>query len=273
MKRFVLVGCAVAAISCNNTIKLAVPTAFKEQATAHHVAGSKKNKMSFGDFTSSKIKRGMHMSYPGWGRGFFLENLLWNQVGVQKNENVKKEKASFRYTLSDGKASAEVFGKEREMTRSIEYSLTKSKGILNSFEQTQEYQYVFSALIRTDTTAGNKTWELLMTNIYNRDKDPDPKILTIIKPEDDGVVTNGTDSFFIKTVMVKETENANGKKGRFPFKMLGGYEVRTPDGVAAIIDIIGSNVWYYNELESEDRLVISAIASAIFARRVSDVAW
>lgn len=213
------------------------------------------------------------MSYPGWGRGFFLENLLLSQVGLQKTENVKKEKANFMFSLSDGKHGAEVFGKEREMTRSIEYNLTRSKGILNSFEQTQEYQYIFSALIHTDVAAGNRTWELLMTNIYQRENDPDPKILTVIKPDDNGIVTNGTDSFFIKAVTLRETETASGKKGKFPFKMLGGYEVRTTDGVAAIIDIIGSNVWFYNELENEDRLIISAIASAIFARRVNDVTW
>ncbi len=213
------------------------------------------------------------MTYPGWGRGFFLENLLLNQVGLQKTENVKKEKANFRFSLTDGQGSAEVFAKERELTRSIEYRLTQTKSILNSFEQTQEHQYIFSALLNIDAARVNKTWELLMTNIYDRSQEANPKIFTILKQDDNGIVTNGADSFFIKAVMLRETETANGKKGKFPFKMLGGYEVRTPDGVAGIIDIIGRNVWFYNGLENEDRLVISAVAAAIFARRVNDVTW
>lgn len=273
MKTLFTLLAAALLLACNNSIKLAVPNAFKDQATSHHVAGSKKNKMTLATFSSSKIKRGMHLTYPGWGRGFFLENLFLSQVGLQKSEHVKKERANFRYSITDGSMGAEVFGKERQMTRSIEYKLTKGGGLLNGFEQTQEYEYVFSALIQTDASAGNETWELLMSNIYDRSKDPNPKILTLIKPDDNGVVTNGSDSFFIKAVTLRETENAKGKVGRMPFKMLGGYEVRTSDGVAAIIDIVGSNVWYYNELEGKDRLLISAIASAIFARRVNDVTW
>ena len=55
--------------------------------------------------------------------------------------------------------------------------------------------------------------------------------------------------------------------------MLGGYEVRTSDGVAAIIDVVGSNIWFYNDLHSKDWLLVSAIATAIFARRLNDVTW
>lgn len=265
----IVFGC----ISCNQTIKLSVPSSFKEQATEFHVKGSKKNKMDFSGYTVSKIRRGMHMTYPGWGRGFFLENLLLNEIGVQKTELVKKEKANFRFSLSDGSYTADVFGKEREMTRSTEYSLTKKNSLLNSFEMTNEYRYIFSTLIQCQTTAGNKTWELLMSNIYERKTDPNLNIFSVIKPDDNGVAVCGDDSLFLRAVMVKETEGKNGKQGKLPFKLLGGYEVRTADGVAAIIDLIGSNVWFYNGLESEDRLVISAIATAIFARRVKDMAW
>lgn len=263
------------AMSCQQTMKLSVPAAFREQATEYHIKGTKKNKMEFPELSISKVKRGMQLSYPGWGRGFFLENLLLNEIGVQKTEHVKKEKASFRFSLSDGKYTADVFGKEREMTKSIEYELTQNKSIFNSYEYNTEYRYIFSSLIHTSTPGGNKTWELLMSNIYERKNDPQKGILRIIKPDDNGVAVCGQDSFFIKGIMVSETENARGKKGKFPFqlKMLGGYEVRTADGVAAIIDVVGSNVWFYNELENEDRLIISAIATAIFARRVKEVVW
>lgn len=261
-------------VSCNNTIRLAVPTVFKDQATLYKVVGSKKNKMDVGSFKSTRIKRGLQMSYPVWGRGFFMENLLLGIVGLQKTENVRKEKGKFRFSISDGLQAAQVFGKETALTKSIEYSLTRNKNsFLNSFEQMQEYQYIFSALIHLNDSSEDKTWELLMTNIYDRAKDPDPKMFVALKPDDNGIVTNGIDSFFIKAISLRETENKKGKKGKLPFKVLGGYEVRTSDGVAAIVDIIGSNVWFYNELEQKDRLIIAAMATAIFARRVNDATW
>lgn len=273
MKHSFLLVIIVSTLSCNQTIKLSVPAAFREQATEYHVKGSKKNKMELSGFTISKIKRGLHMSYPGWSRGFFLENLLLNEIGLQKTEHVKKEKANFRFSLSDGKYIADIFGKEREMTRSMEYELTKKNRIFNSFEFTKEYRYIFSTLIKAGTSSGDKTWELLMTNIYERENSQNNDIFTIIKPDDNGVAVCGQDSLFIKGITIRETESAKGKTGKLPIKILGGYEVRTSDGVAAIIDIIGSNIWFYNELESEDRLVISAIAAAIFARRVNNATW
>ncbi len=265
--------CMMGIVSCNNVVtKLSVPAVFKEQATELHIKGAKKNKIEFGSFTSSKIKRGMHMSYPGWSRGFLLENLLLNQLGIQKNERVKKEKANFRFSISDGKNQAQVFGKETELTRSLEYKIMDSKSIFSKYERLQEYRYVFSALISADTLSG-KTWELLMTNIYERKNDTENKLFTIVRPDDNGLATNGTDTLYIKAVMLKDTEGPNGKKGKFPIKMLGGYELSTSDGVVAIIDIVGSNLWFYNELEAAEKLPIAAIATAIFARRVNDIVW
>lgn len=260
-------------ISCNSITKLSVPTVFKEQATEQHVNGSKKNKMTLGSYSTSKIKRGWHVSYPGWGRGFFLENLLLNQFGILKNEIIQNEKDKFRFSVTDGKSIAHVFGKEHELTKELQYKLGSGKGLLENFTQLQEYRYIFSALIATDTLSGLDSWELLMTNIYDRKKEKDTKLFTIVRKDDDGLATNGKDTIFIKPVTLKNTEGKNGKQGKLFVKMLGGYELSTSDGVIAIIDIIGHNVWFYNELEAYDRLVISAISTALFARRVNNQSW
>lgn len=272
MKLFFLIS-GLFFLSCNNPLKLAIPTAFKEKATEYPVTGTKKNKMVVAGYKSSKIKRGLLMSYPGWGREFILENLLLGFVGLQKTEKVQKEKGKFQFSLTDGKIGAQVYGKETQMTRSIEYKLKRSVSIFNSFEQTQDHQYIFSALIQLNDSSKNKTWELLMTNIYERAKDPNPKIFTVIKQDDNGVVTNGVDSLYIKGISIRETINSNGKEAKLPFDVLGGYEIRTSDGVAAIIDVISKKIWFYNELESNDRILISAVGAAIFARRVNDAGW
>lgn len=255
--------------SCSQTIKLAVPTVFKEQATTLHVTGSKKNLMKFGVFSTSRIKRGIHVTYGEPGRMYFLENLFLNAVGLQKLDVIEKEKANFKFTLSDGKLTTEVIAREREISKSVAVRTIKQKGIFNEYQRLQEYSYIFSALINSNNTK----WELLMSNIYERKKDTVNSLFTVIRLDDNGIATNGKDSIYIKGVTIKETEAPNGKKGVMPFKVLGGYELSTQDGVIAIVDIIGANVWFYKGLDAVERLTVAAIATAIFARRVNNSAW
>lgn len=273
MRLAAILFCFLFLISCGASIKLAVPDAFKSQATMLHVSGARGNKMLFGNFASTKIKRGMHYSYPGWSRGFLLENLLLNRIGIQKDEVVKKEKDRFRYSLSDGQNKVEVFGKEMAMTRSLEYKTNIDIGILKNYERLQEYRYIFSAVIAADTLQGGKTWDLLMTNVYDRKKDTVNSLFTILRPDDNGLATNGKDTIFIKALSIKKTEGPDGKTGWFPIKLLSGYELSTADGVIAVIDLIDRNVWFYNELDAAERLTIGGIATALFARRVNDTKW
>jgi len=159
MKNTVIMIGVVLLAGCGPSIKLAVPERFKQEATMQHVNGARGNKMSFANFTTSKIKRGAHITSPGWGRRFFLENMLWNQVGIQKSEVVEKETAQFRYALTDGKNKVEVFAAEEEFTKALEYEAFNSKSIFNKIGQLQQYAYIFSAIIvviRCRTTkAGN----------------------------------------------------------------------------------------------------------------------
>lgn len=254
-------------------MKLSVPQAFKDQATAVHVNGSRSRNISFANFSTSKIRRGMHVKYPGWGRGFFLENIVLNHFGLKKEEHVEKEKDRFRYTLSDGKQSIQVFGKEQKITRSIEYSLLGGKGLLSSYERLQQYSYIFSALMTTDTAKGAVVWELVMTNFYDRRTDTVNSLFTFIRPDDNGLATNSRDTVFIRPVSTKKAERPDGREGKLLFKVLVGYELSTPDGVVAIVDMVHKDIWFYNELDAGERLTMAAIATALYARRVNDFQW
>ena len=53
--------------------------------------------------------------------------------------------------------------------------------------------------------------------------------------------------------------------------MLTGYELRWDDGVVGIIDILDNSVWIYNDLEAEDKLILSSVSSAILLKRMQDV--
>jgi hypothetical protein len=57
----------------------------------------------------------------------------------------------------------------------------------------------------------------------------------------------------------------------FGGKMLSGYELQWDGGVVAIIDLLDSNIWFANNLDAKDRIVLSAISSAILLKRMQDV--
>lgn len=273
MRNTALMICATCWVSCSTSIKLTIPETFKEQAIMQHVDGARGNKMKFANFTTSRIKRGMHMSDEGWGRGFFLQNLLLSRMGIQKDESIKREKGKFRYTLTDGKNSVKVDANEIALSDKVEYNAFNSTSLFNSIGDLQQYYYVFSAIISADTSQSGKYWELLMTNIYQRKTGSDMHPFAFIRPDYNGLATNGDDTIFVKALNIKKTEMANGKIGQLPFELLSGYEFSTNDGVIAILDMIDRNIWFYNELDDAEKLNIGGIATAILARRVRDEKW
>ncbi|MDP4245752.1 MAG: hypothetical protein Q8932_07890, partial [Bacteroidota bacterium] len=258
---------------CGGSIKLTIPEKFKEQATMDHVNGAKGKKMSCAHFTTSKIKRGMRESSSDPGRDFFLENVLLNRLGVRKDETVTEEKGRFRYTLAAGENHAEIQAEERQLTVGLEYQAFKSASLFNKVGKLEQYTYLFSAIIATDEAPESRNWELLMTNYYDRNAGNDKNSFTYFKQGAYGLATNGKDTIIIKPLIINNTVTANGKTAQIPFKILSGYELSIDEGVIAIVDMIGQNIWFYNELEPTDKLHVSAIATALFARRVHDEKW
>ena len=238
-----------------------------------HVNGTKGNKMSFANFTTSKIKRGWHETSSEAGRDFFLQNMLLNQIGIQKDETVTQEKGRFHYTLTDGTNHAEVYADEKQLTVGLGYEAFKSNSIFNKVGKLEQYTYIFSAIIRTDETQESKDWELSMTNYYDAKTGNDTSSFTYFKQGAYGLATNGNDTIIIKPLIIKNTILSNGKTVQMPFKILSGYELSIDGDVIAIVDMIGRNIWFYNELEPADKLHAGAIATAIFARRVHDEQW
>jgi hypothetical protein len=238
-----------------------------------HVNGSGSKQMSFANFSTSRIKRGRHVSYSGNDPFFSGENMLLNQFGIMKSEGTVKVRAKCSYTLTDGKNQVKVYAEEKELTRHLVYQRINRTDLFSSYDQLQQYNYLFSAIISTDTTQNSKNWVLQMTNFYDRAAERDNNPLAHRKLGDNGIVTNGTDTIFIKPVKIEKTVMPNGKEAQIPFKLLGGYELSTPDGVIAIIDMIDQNIWFYNGLDAAEKLNISAIATAIFARKIHDEKW
>jgi hypothetical protein len=263
-----------AVASCKPVVKLSVPEAFAKQATAFHVQGSHKNKMTVGPYSTSRIKRGLHVSYPGKERSFFFENIIYNKVGFDKQEYTVNEKAKFRFVLSDANNKIEIYAQEKKVTRTLEYSLVKNNPYgMNGIDQLEHHSYVFSAIIKIDSLPNIPNWELQMSNLYDRETDTTHMLFPLIRPDDNGIATNGKDSIFIKSISLQHTQDKDGKERKLPFKMLSGYELSTSDGVVAIIDLFSSDVWLYNELEEKERLILTGITTALLARKVNDTKW
>jgi hypothetical protein len=272
MKNLLIVGCIVLCMSCGNSMKLAIPSKFAEQAVMMEVKGARSKHVSFGNYKTSKIRRGWQMKSSRYGNRFFFDNLLLQSVGIRKNEIITKEKDKFRFILSDGAGVAEVHAQELEANKTLDYKIGKGTGLLESFSRLQQYQYLLTATIATDTSS--MPWQMILSNAYDRNNDSlRNRLFTIIKETDNGLATNGTDTIIIRPLNIQKATLPNNKEGKLPMKMLSGYELRIDDGVVAIIDNIGKNIWFYKELDSPTRLVIASIATTILVKRVKDVKW
>lgn len=272
MKFLFLICCASIIASCKNTMKLAVPTKFADQAVMLEVKGARSKHVSFGDYHTSKIKRGWHTSSSRYGKGFFLENLLLNQAGIKKNEIVSKEKDKFRFTLLDKHNNGvDVFAQEFQGDRTVNYKFGSGNGIFDSYSRLQQYQYMLSATIVADTASA--PWQMVMSNSYDRKKDTVNSIFTVLDNEDHGIATNGTDTIVIRPLNLRKAVGPGDKEGKIPFKVLSGYELRMEDGVVAIVDNIGKNIWFYKDLDDPTRMVLGAIATTILVKRIKDVKW
>lgn len=258
-------------LSCNTTTKLDVPSRFAEQSDRLEVKGARSRHISFGKYSTSKIKRGWNIRTSRYGKRYLLENLLLGQAGINKREVIDKQKDKFSFTISDSKNTAEVYAHEFEGYKSDRYRIGPLDGILDNIRRLQQYEYFLTASIVTDSVSA--PWQMMLGNSYDRKYDTIKNIFPIIDNSETGYITNGVDTIMIRSLNLKKAAGPNGKEGKYPVKILSGYEFRIDDGVVAIVDNIGKYVWFYKELDDTTRLIVSSIAATIFAKRIKDVKW
>lgn len=272
MKILLLICCVTLMVSCKNTMKLAIPTRFADQAVMMEVKGARSKHVSFGNYHTSKIKRGWLTRSSRYGKGFFFENLLLNQAGIRKNEIISKEKDKFQFTLLDNNNNGvDVFAQEFQGDKTLNYKFGSGNGLFDNYSRLQQYQYMLAATIIADTASA--PWQMLMSNSYDRRADTVNSIFTMISNEDHGIATNGIDTIVIRPLNLRKAVGPGDKEGKMPFKVLSGYELRIEDGVVAIVDNIGKNIWFYKDLDDPTRMVLGAIATTILVKRIKDVKW
>lgn len=278
MKRRLYISALLAIIltgsfSCT-TIKLAVPEKFSSQSTSMHVRGLNgwmiNQKLSFGNYQTSAIKRGWNVSSSQADRpsGVTTEDRLLKVFNVEKSNITVNQKNKYQFTVQDGNQVAEIFCLEK-LTKEQLVVKTNNKWLGDTY-QTNNYQYSFSAAILPLKVKDDAPWQLVLYNNYDKNKDTARRFFDLPHLEEEGYVTNGTETIQIKPLRIQQFTTKDGREAKFPVKMMSGYELRIDDGVVGIIDSFDNNVWMYNELDADTKLLLAAVSSALMLRKIQD---
>lgn len=265
----------LAFISCT-AAKLPVPSQFSSQATKMPVKGINgwqvNQKLQFGNYTTSKIKRGWDFSSSLQYTKFRIrpEEALLKVLDINTDNNTNTQRNKFQYTIEDGKLVAEIYATEKFTEKQLVYK--SNNPWIGNASKTNKYEYAFTAAIVPLSAKTEEPWSLVLMNKYDISKDTARRLFDQPYVEEEGYATNGKENIAIRPLRMEHVNTKNGKSTRvFGGKMLSGYELQIKGNVVAIIDILENNIWFYNDLEPAEKLILSSISSAILLKRMQDV--
>lgn len=275
MKTYITILTGLVLLASCTAVKIAVPEQFSSQATAMKVEGLNgwkfNEQLSFGNYVTSSVKRGWDISNGSRFSRFSLkaEDIILSGFNIYSDREKYNEKNRFQYSIQDASLVTEVLAQERFSESQIVYK--SNMDWLNNLKRTDKYEYAFSATIVPLNFNKGEVWSLTMLNEFDAKK---TKQNAFERPQtkDLGYVTNGKEKIEIKPLFLTKRVTASGKEG----KVLGGpihtgYELRWDDGVVGLIDIMDNKVWIVNDLEPKEKMILSAVASAILLKRKQDV--
>jgi len=263
-------------LSSCTAAKLSVPENFSSQATKMPVKGLNgwqiSQKLSFGNYATSKIKRGWDFSSSVSYSKFFMrpEEALLKVFDISTDKNTNTQKNKFQYIIEDGNLVAEVYATEKFTEKQLVYK--SNNPWIGNASKTNKYEYAFTAAILPLTAKNDEPWSLVLMNKYDINKDTARRLLDRPYVEEEGYATNGKENIAIRPLRIENVTTKGGKQTKiFGGKMLSGYELSWDGGVVGIVDILDNSIWLFNDLEAKDKLVVSSIASAILLKRMQDV--
>lgn len=260
--------------SCT-TAKLSVPEKFSTQATRMHVKGINGwqvgHKLTFGAFATSTIKRGWDFTSSLQYTKFRIrpEEAVLKVFDISTDNNINKQRSKFQYSITDGDNLAEIFATEKFSEKQLVYK--SNNPWIGNASRTKKYEYSFTAAI-VPVERNVEPWSLVLVNSYDINKDTAHRIFDKPYVEEEGYATDGKENITIRPLRIEKLTTKNGRQTRvLGGKMLSGYELQWDGGVVAIIDILDNNIWIYNDLEPKEKMILSAISSAILLKRMQDV--
>ena len=274
MRTYISLLAIVFLASCT-AVKLSVPDKFEKQSTRMQVKGINGwqvgQKLSFGNYQTSNIKR-------GWD---FSSSISWTKFSIRPEETLAKvffdinnqkeyQRSKFQYVIEDGNLIAEVYANEKFSERELVYK--SNNPWIGEASKTKNYNYNFSAAIVPLKGSEKEPWSLVMISKYDIKKDTARKLFDKPYVEEEGVATNGKETINIRPLRVSKVNTKSGVQMKvFGGNLLTGYELTWDGGVVAIIDILDNSIRIYNDLDASDKLILSSISSAILLKKMQDV--
>lgn len=275
MKNHLYLLCLLVLSSCT-TVKVSVPTPFEKEAVRMPVKGidgwQVNQRLRFGPFETSPVKRGWDFSSALKHTRLIPrpDELLLKVFAVDIDVSRNSKQGRFQYSIGDGNQYAEIFATEKLRQKQLVYK--RNIAWLGEVSKDLEYNYEFAAAILLPGEKNAEPWSLVITNRYDFRKDTARRILDRSYVEEEGYATNGTEHISITPLRIMQAQTASGKETKLMSRMVSGYELKWDDGVVAIIDLLDNSIWMYKDLDAEDKLIISAISSAMMLKRMKDVA-
>jgi hypothetical protein len=266
MKKIIYI-ISVACIFCAcASVKVAVPEAFSQEATSMKVKGLNgwmfNQQLSFGTYVTSTVKRGWDFTGNSQFTRFSLkpEDIVLSAFNVYSDKASVKQRNRFQYTIQDARLVTEVFAQEKFSEKQIVYKTNLAW--LDNLTKTQQWDYAFNATIVPLNFNKGEAWSLVMVNQYDG-KAPVKEM---------GYVTNGKEKVEIKGLYLSKIVSRSGKEQKvLGGPILTGYELRWDDGVVGVIDLMDNQIWLANNLEASEKIILSAVSSAIMLKRMQDV--
>ncbi len=259
-------------VSCT-AAKVSVPEQFSKEASRMPVKGLNgwmvNQQLSFGNYRTSEIKRGWDFGSSFQHTKMIMkpEEMLLKVFEIDTDKRSLSQRNKFQYSIYDGRLEAAVFAAEKFHEKQLVYK--SSNPWIGNASKTKNYEYAFSAGI---LPAGKDPWSLVIIHKYDSKKDTAKGIFDRPYVEEEGYATNGKESIAIHPLRLDKVKQKNGKETKvFGGSMLSGYELRWDDGVVGIIDILDNSIWIANNLDDEDKLIVSSVSSAMLLKRMQDV--
>lgn len=245
-------------ISCS-TPKLAVHEDLKPAYDEYAVKGRQgiliKQKMSFGEFATSSVKRSWTKGGESRsGFGYYNQQAQWVNIISEKYINRKQ---TMRYQLSDGRLQSQVYCVSRFNARDLEIG-NNPNSLLNigmdifgvgGKSSNTFYVQIFSS------AADERPWELLLDNQAAQ-----------AKPKDYvGYLAKSKTEFY--TLVPTSKMEINGKTGNTLFGSVG-FEFRNAAGkTVAAVSLIDKGMVCLGKTTAEERFLLANACTALLLQQ------
>ncbi len=252
---------------------MAVPEQFKAEAEKMPIAGlgngTGKKGIDFGSYNTSRISRGWNMTTSREDRNTNIssEERVLRAFKIDRRSITNNQKDKFKFTINDGKNTAEVFALERKVSE--ETRITTNNRWLSELSDPKNFQYSFSAVILLQSVSQPSTWNLSLYSSFENKAGRNRFDMTDTNGVNEGgILSNEKDTIIIKSINSQNLVSEKGEARNLPFKMPTGYELAVDDNVIAVIDFWGKVIWMNSKLGEHKKIAIAAASSAILLRRI-----